>query len=172
MCFFGSKWHGVNTGSGTSLLPLWQLLFENRFEIKNQMESHGQSSPKLIGILTVLRCIFGPYLKILTRIGGELLCGQVQNGIKMSFSLIWPRRSMSINLQISCHLNQGVLHFWSKLGDYSLNGEKYLWEQACDSHTHTLTYIHWCRTTITKLALGKNDCMCYLFCFHKNSSST
>ena len=39
----------------------------------------GQSNPKLIGILTVLRCICGPNLEILTWIGGEWSHEQAQN---------------------------------------------------------------------------------------------
>ena len=42
------------------------------FEIKNWIEDQFQSSPKLVGIWTVLRCIFVPNLEIVTSIGGEL----------------------------------------------------------------------------------------------------
>ena len=41
------------------------------FGIRNEGEVQGQSSPKLTGILTVLKCICCPNLEILTRIGGE-----------------------------------------------------------------------------------------------------
>ena len=37
-------------------------------------------------------------------------------------SWIWPLRSRSITPKNSRHLNQGVLHLWSKFGDSSLNG--------------------------------------------------
>ena len=40
---------------------------------------------KSLGTLTVLRCIFGPNLVILTSIGGDLLFGQAQNGINFYF---------------------------------------------------------------------------------------
>ena len=36
----------------------------------------GQSIPKSIGNLTVLKCIFGPNLEILNSIGGDLSRGQ------------------------------------------------------------------------------------------------
>ena len=49
------------------------------FEIKNEIEGQCQSSPKLTGILTVLRCILGPNLEILSWIGGEWWQGQAQN---------------------------------------------------------------------------------------------
>ena len=46
------------------------------FEIKNKTEDRGQSIPKSIGTLTVLRCIFGQNLEILTSISGDLSHGQ------------------------------------------------------------------------------------------------
>ena len=55
------------------------------FEIKNDIEGQCQSSPKLIGVLTVLRCIFGPNVEILTSIGGELWHGQAQNEVIFYF---------------------------------------------------------------------------------------
>ena len=51
------------------------------FEIKNQF----QSSPKLVGIWTVLRCIFVPNLEIVTSIGGELWHAQAKNGVNFDF---------------------------------------------------------------------------------------
>ena len=41
------------------------------FGIRNEGEVQGQSSPELIGILKVLKCIYCPSFEILTRIGGE-----------------------------------------------------------------------------------------------------
>ena len=52
------------------------LVKQHRFEIKNETEDQGQSRPKSIGTLTVLRCIFGPNLEIVTSIGGDLSHGQ------------------------------------------------------------------------------------------------
>ena len=43
----------------------------NTFGTKNASEAPGQSSPELIGILTVLKCIRGPDLEILNWIGGD-----------------------------------------------------------------------------------------------------
>ena len=63
-----------------------QILVNKKwFEIKNETEHQGQSSPKSIGNLTVLRCIFGQHLVILTSIGGDLSHGQAQNGINYEF---------------------------------------------------------------------------------------
>ena len=55
------------------------------FEIKNGIEDQFQSSPKLVGIWTVLRCIFVPNLEIVTSIGGELWHAQAQNGVNFDF---------------------------------------------------------------------------------------
>ena len=57
------------------------------FEIKNWIEDQFRSSPKLVGIWTVLRCIFVPNLKIVTSIGGELWHGQAQNGVNFDFEV-------------------------------------------------------------------------------------
>ena len=57
------------------------------FEIKNWIEDQFQSSPKLVGIWTVLRCIFAPNLEIVTSIGGELWHAQAQNGVNFDFGV-------------------------------------------------------------------------------------
>ena len=57
------------------------------FEIKNWIEDQFQSSPKLVGIWTVLRCIFVPNLEIVTPIDGELWYGQDQNGVNFDFEV-------------------------------------------------------------------------------------
>ena len=57
------------------------------FEIKIRIEDKFQSSPKLVGIWSVLRCIFVPNLEIVTSIGGELWHGQAQNGINFDFGV-------------------------------------------------------------------------------------
>ena len=57
------------------------------FEIKNETEHQGQSSPKSIMTLTVLRCIFGQNLEILTSIGGDFSHGQAQNGVNFDFKV-------------------------------------------------------------------------------------
>ena len=57
------------------------------FEIKIRIEDKFQSSPKLVGIWSVLRCIFVPNLEIVTSIGGELWHEQAQNGINFDFGV-------------------------------------------------------------------------------------
>ena len=57
------------------------------FEIKNWIEDQFQSSPKLVGIWTVLRCIFVPNLEVVTSIVGESWHWQAQNGVNFDFEV-------------------------------------------------------------------------------------
>ena len=53
----------------------------------NESEEQNQSTPKLIGILTVLICIFGQNLVILAWTDYELWCEQAQNEVKFDFQV-------------------------------------------------------------------------------------
>ena len=66
------------------------------FKIENEFKAQGQSSPKLIGIYTVLKYIFDRNLELVTSIGDEQSCGQAQNKLNFDFKLIWLWRSKSI----------------------------------------------------------------------------
>ena len=57
------------------------------FKIENESEDQNQSSAKLIGISTVLRCIFGPNLVILAGMADEKWCEQAQNETKFDFQV-------------------------------------------------------------------------------------
>ena len=90
-------------------------------EIKNWIEDQFQSSPKLVGIWTVLRCIFVPWrlwLKLVVSYGMDKL----KLGKFLLWRSIWPWMSQSIVPQNNRDLNQGLLHIWPKFGDPSLNG--------------------------------------------------
>ena len=63
------------------------------FEIKNWIEDQFQSSPKLVGIWTVLRCIFVPNLEIVTSIGVEVWHAQAQNGVNFDFEVQFDHES-------------------------------------------------------------------------------
>ena len=92
----------------------------SEFEIRNWIEDQFQSNLKLVGIWTVLRCIFVPNLEIVSSIGGKLWNGQAQNGVNFDFGVqfeLW-----SIVPQDNMDLNQGLLQLWSKFGDPSLKG--------------------------------------------------
>ena len=69
---------GAFTGHGLTKYIQTDAKFgrKNRFEIKNETENQGQPVPKSIGTLTVLRCILGPNMEILTSIGVDLWRGQ------------------------------------------------------------------------------------------------
>ena len=57
------------------------------FKIENESEDQNQSNSKLVGILTVLRWIFGPNVVILAWMADELWCRQSQNGVKFDFQV-------------------------------------------------------------------------------------
>ena len=56
-------------------------------QVKFDIEDQGQSTTKTIGFLTVLRCISGPNLVILTYTSEKLSCGQAQNVVKFDFKV-------------------------------------------------------------------------------------
>ena len=73
--------------------------------------------------------------------GDELLCGKAQNGVdfdfEVKFDLEDPRLITPYNYT---GLNQGILHFWSKYGDSSLNGwQVILRTSSCLPHMDTHT---------------------------------
>ena len=108
------------------------------FEIENWIEDQFQSSLKLVGIWTVLRCIFVPNLEIVTSIGGELWHAQAQNWVNFDFG---------VQFDLEGH-------------DPSLNGR---WVIArtnswlTDTHTYTHTHAGNDNNRRPKLVLGKND---------------
>ena len=61
------------------------IFVKSKFDIKHETEPQGQSIPKSTDTLTVLGCIFGQNLEILTSIGGDLSCGQAKNEINFVF---------------------------------------------------------------------------------------
>ena len=67
--FPDQHWNKQGTVSHSQCTPLQCKRIS--FGIKIESEIQGQSSPELIGILTVLKCICGPDLEILTWIGAE-----------------------------------------------------------------------------------------------------
>ena len=62
----------LNIYKTTLMNEMQSLKKYNWFEIENKTEDRGQSIPKFIGTLTVLRCIFGQNLEILTLISSDL----------------------------------------------------------------------------------------------------
>ena len=128
-------------------------------EIKNKTEGQCQSGTKFTGILTVLRCIFGPNLEILSCIGCQWWHGQAQNMVFFTFklNLTWKLR---VNLPPK---TTGI--FTKVFGSSGPNlvtlawtGEKLSRWQASDYRTHrrTQTVAGNDNTRRPKLALGKN----------------
>ena len=111
--------------------------------VKFDLEDQGQSTPKTIGFLTVLRYISGLNLVILIWTGEKLSCGQSQNEGKFVFQVKFDLESQGRSYpKNNRHLNQGVLYLWSKFGDSSLNGwgvivrtNKWLIHTHTDRHT-------------------------------------
>ena len=78
-------WNNPGTVSQSQCTPpqFKQIIFG----IKNESEVQSQSSSELTGILTVLKCICGLNLEILTWTGDELWVGQAQNGVNFDFEV-------------------------------------------------------------------------------------
>ena len=144
------------------------------FEIKNWIEDQFQSSPKLVGIWTVLRCIFVPNLEIATSIGDELWHAQAQNGENFDFGVQfdlegqgqYPPPPTPPPPNNRDH-NQGLLHLLSKFRYPSLNGcwvigrtSKCLPHTQRDGRTHRQTDAG-NDTRRPKLASGKKTTYIY-----------
>ena len=67
----------LNISKATQMNKWRKVWKKNKlFEIKDRTEDRSQSIPKSIGTLTMLRCIFGPNLEVLTLISDDLSRGQ------------------------------------------------------------------------------------------------
>ena len=119
------------------------------FEIKNEIEGQCQSSPKFSGILTVLRCICGPNLEILSWIGGEWWHGQAQNMVifhcEVKFDLEvqgqLPPKTIGILTKVFCSSGPNlVILAWTC--------DKLSRGQASDYRTHRRTHRQTQATTI------------------------
>ena len=119
------------------------------FEIKNEIEGQYQSRPKLTGILTVLRCICGPNLEILSWIDGEWWHGQAQNMVIFYFSVKFdlevqgqlPHKTIGILSKVFCSSGPNlVILAWT--------GDKLSRGQASDYRTHRRTHRQTQATTI------------------------
>ena len=110
------------------------------FEIKDWSEDQFQSSPKFVGIWTVLRCIFVPNLEIVTSIGGESRHGQVPNGVNFDFEVKFdlegqgqsPPKTIGILTKVFCTCGPYlVILAWT--------GDELSCGQASGYHTHRRT---------------------------------
>ena len=123
------------------------------FEIKNETEHQGQSSPKSIGTLTVLRCIFGPNLEILTSIGGDFSHRQAQNGVNFDLEVQGQSSQKIIGILTKVFYISGpnlVILAWTV--DELLHGQADDWRTDTRTHTHAGND----NTRRPKLASGKN----------------
>ena len=114
------------------------------FEIKNWIEDQFWSSPKLVGIWTVLRCIFVLNLEIVTSIGGELWHGQAQNGVNFDFGVQFDleghdqssHKTIGILTKVF-YISGPNLVILAETGDELSRGQARDWRT--DGHTHRQT---------------------------------
>ena len=131
------------------------------FEIKNWIEDQFQSSPKLVGIWTVLRCIFVPNLEIVTSIGGQSWHGQAQNGVNFDFEIKFDLEGQSqsplktIGILTKVFYTYGpnlVILAWT--GDELSRGQASAYRTQTDGRTHRQTDAGNDNTRRLKLASG------------------
>ena len=139
------------------------------FEIKNWIEDQFRSSPKLVGIWIVLRCIFVPNLEIVTSIGGELWHGQAQNGVNFEFEVKFDLEGQGQSPPKTIGILTKVFYIYGpNLVILALTGPELSHGQASDWHTdrqadrHTHTDAGNDNTRRPKLASGKNGGECLL----------
>ena len=120
------------------------LVEKNRFEIKNETEDQGQSSPKSIGTLKVPRCISGPILENLTSIGGDFSSGQAQNGVNFNFEAEFnleahgqsPHKTIGILTKVF-YISGPNLVILAEMVDELSSGQVHDWQTDTRTHTHT-----------------------------------
>ena len=134
------------------------------FEIKNWIEDQFQSSPILVGIWTVLICIFVPNLEIVTSIGDELWHRKAQNGVNFDFGV---RFDLEGHNQLS-HKTIGILTkvfyisgpnlvILAETGDELSHGQARDWrtDRHTDRQTQAMTIPecqNWPRVKIRKIS--------------------
>ena len=127
-----------NKNNANNIFSGW---YKIGLEIKNEIEGQCQSSPKLTGILTVLRCILGPNLEILSWIGGEWWHGQAQNMVIFLFYVKFdlevqgqlPPKTIGILTKVFCSSGPNlVILAWT--------GDKLSRGQASNYRTHRSTH--------------------------------
>ena len=118
------------------------------FEIKNWNEDQFQSSPKLVGIWIVLRCVFVPNLEIVTSIGGELWHGQAQNGVNLDFQVKFDledqggsvHKTIGTLTKVFCIFGPNLaILAWT--GPELSRGQASDWHRQTDRQTHTQTQV-------------------------------
>ena len=145
----------------TTQITFFSDWYKIGFEIKNEIEGQGQSSPKFSGILRVLRCIIGPNLGILSWIGGEWWHGQGQNMaifyFEVKFDLEGQGQSPPKTIGI---LTKVFYTYGANLVILAWTGVELSRGQASDYRTHgrtdTQTDAGNDNTRRPKLASGKN----------------
>ena len=103
-------------------------------------------APQTTGILTKVFCTSGPNLVILAWMGGELWCGQAQNGVNLDFQVKFDlegqgrsvHKKIGILTKVFCIFGPSlVILAWT--GPELLRGQTRDWQtdRQTDWHTHT-----------------------------------
>ena len=136
------------------------------FEIKNWIEDQFQSSPKLVGIWTMLRCIFVPNLEVVTSNGGEPWHGQAQNGVNFDFEVKFdlegqgqsPLKTIWILTKVFYTYGPNlVILAWMGNELLRRQASAYCTHRRTDGRTHRQTDAGNDNTRRPKLASGKNE---------------
>ena len=128
---------------GGFVFPAGQNLKIWLFKVIFDLEGQGQLPPEAIGILSKLFCTSGQNLVILPWMGGELWCGQAQNGVNLDFQV-------KFDLEVqgrSVHTTIGTLNkvfgiFGPNLVILAWTGSKLSRGQESDWHTDRQTHAH------------------------------
>ena len=131
------------------------------FEIENEIEGQGQSSPKFSSILRMLRCIIGSNLEILSWIGGEWWHGQGQNMAIFYFEVKYDLEGQGQSPPKTIGIFSKVFYtYGANLVILAWTGVELSRGQASDYRTHgrtdTQTDAGNDNTRRPKLASGKN----------------
>ena len=111
------------------------------YEIKKWIDDQFQSSPKLVGIWTVLRCILVPNLEIVTSIGSELWHGQAQNGVNFDFEVKFDLEGQNQSLPKTIGILTKVFNIYGpNLVILAETGDELSRGQASDWHTDWRTH--------------------------------
>ena len=143
---------------GESSLNGWQVILWKSsngikfyFQVKFDPEYQDRSTPKSIGILTILRCIFGPNLVTLAWTNDKLSCGQAQNEVKFDFQVRFdlegqdrpPRKTIGNLTKVFCCCTPNLVILAWPDDELSCG-------QASDWYTHGHTDTQTQATTILK----------------------
>ena len=132
------------------------------FEFKYKMTYQARSTPKIIGMLTIVFCTSGPNLVILAWTGDELSRGQAQNGVNFDFEVKFDREGQGQSLPKTIGVYTKVFYTYGpNLVILAWTGDELSRGQASDWCTHRRIHRQTDagndNTRRPKLVSGKNE---------------